>query len=87
MLTGSHGFELMHSITQSLAGRPALLELLPMSIAELRGAGIQGSPAALHYYRDSSGLEVDLLVECGVPPGHGGDEQYAREGVEVVGIG
>ncbi len=53
-------------------GRTALLELLPMSIAELRGAGIQGSPAALHYHRDSSGLEVDLLVEYGVPPGHVG---------------
>jgi uncharacterized protein len=29
----------------------------------------QGRPAALHYYRDSSGLEVDLLVEYGLPPG------------------
>lgn len=25
---------------------------------------------ALHYYRDSAGTEVDLVVEHGVPPGH-----------------
>ncbi len=35
VLTGSHQFELMHGITQSLAGRTALLKLLPLSIAEL----------------------------------------------------
>ena len=28
-----------------------------------------GEPARLHYYRDSAGLEVDLLVENGLPPG------------------
>ncbi len=35
VLTGSQQFELMHGITQSLAGRTALLKLLPLSIAEL----------------------------------------------------
>ena len=35
VLTGSQQFELMHGISQSLAGRTALLKLLPLSIAEL----------------------------------------------------
>jgi uncharacterized protein len=39
ILTGSHSFELMRSVTQSLAGRVALLNLLPMSVNELRAAG------------------------------------------------
>lgn len=39
ILTGSHQFELHQSITQSLAGRTALLTLLPLSLAELQAAG------------------------------------------------
>jgi predicted AAA+ superfamily ATPase len=35
VLTGSSNFALMHRITQSLAGRAALLTLLPLSLAEL----------------------------------------------------
>jgi hypothetical protein len=37
ILTGSHDFLLMKSIRQSLAGRAAVLRLLPLSLAELRG--------------------------------------------------
>ncbi|MBI5100374.1 MAG: ATP-binding protein [Nitrospirae bacterium] len=37
ILTGSQQFEVMTSITQSLAGRTALLKLLPFSIEELEG--------------------------------------------------
>jgi predicted AAA+ superfamily ATPase len=40
VLTGSHNLSLLSNITQSLAGRTALVELLPMSIAELRDAGL-----------------------------------------------
>lgn len=40
ILTGSHQLELHQAITQSLAGRTAMLNLLPMSLRELRGAGI-----------------------------------------------
>lgn len=36
ILTGSHQFSLMEGITQSLAGRTALVRLLPFSIAETR---------------------------------------------------
>lgn len=39
ILTGSHQLELHEAITQSLAGRTALLSLLPMSLSELESAG------------------------------------------------
>lgn len=39
ILTGSSQFELLGSITQSLAGRASLLHLLPFSYAELETAG------------------------------------------------
>ncbi len=38
ILTGSQQFELMDQVSQSLAGRTALLRLLPLSIAELKKA-------------------------------------------------
>jgi len=41
ILTGSQQFEVMTTISQSLAGRTALLKLLPLSMEELAGAGIQ----------------------------------------------
>ncbi len=40
ILTGSHQLELHQAISQSLAGRTALLTLLPMSLTELRNAKI-----------------------------------------------
>lgn len=40
ILTGSHQFDLNQAITQSLAGRTALIHLLPFSIHELNAAGI-----------------------------------------------
>jgi len=39
VLTGSQNLSLLSRVTQSLAGRTALVELLPLSIAELRDAG------------------------------------------------
>ena len=39
ILTGSQQFELMSQVSQSLAGRTALLRLLPLSIKELKNAG------------------------------------------------
>lgn len=39
ILTGSHQLELHQAISQSLAGRTALLNLLPMSLAELKESG------------------------------------------------
>lgn len=41
ILTGSYQLPLHASIAQSLAGRTAMLKLLPMSLLELAGAGIQ----------------------------------------------
>jgi uncharacterized protein len=39
ILTGSHQMQLHNAISQSLAGRTALLYLLPMSVLELKDAG------------------------------------------------
>ena len=39
VLTGSQNLSLLSNVTQSLAGRTALVELLPLSVAELRSAG------------------------------------------------
>jgi len=41
ILTGSQQFEVRTTINQSLAGRTALLKLLPLSIEELANAGIE----------------------------------------------
>ena len=46
VLTGSHNLSLLASVTQSLAGRTALVELLPFSIAELRDAKLLASDYA-----------------------------------------
>ncbi len=40
ILTGSHQLDLAAAISQSLAGRTALLRLLPLSLEELKDAGI-----------------------------------------------
>jgi len=58
ILTGSSQFELIESITQSLAGRASLLTLLPFSLAELQEAG---RPPA----------NLDSLLQAGLfPPVH-----------------
>ena len=43
VLTGSEQFQLSDGISQSLAGRTALLRLLPFSLAELRRTGASES--------------------------------------------
>ena len=48
VLTGSHNLSLLSGVTQSLAGRTALVELLPLSIAELRDAKLLESDYANH---------------------------------------
>lgn len=40
LLTGSQNFTLMRGVTESLAGRTAILTLLPLSLAERAGKGI-----------------------------------------------
>ena len=47
ILTGSSNFSLMESITQSLAGRAAVLTLLPLSLKELGSRAHQGSTDTL----------------------------------------
>ena len=43
ILTGSHQLDLAAAVSQSLAGRTALLRLLPLSLSELKNAGIEMS--------------------------------------------
>lgn len=61
ILTGSHSFDLMHSITQSLAGRTALLNLLPLSINELRAADLQLSVDQLIFRGGYPRIHADQL--------------------------
>ncbi len=48
VLTGSQNLALLSRVTQSLAGRTALVELLPLSIGELRAAGRLDAGYASH---------------------------------------
>lgn len=47
ILTGSHQFELMNQVSQSLAGRTALLRLLPFTLAEALRARARTTPSDL----------------------------------------
>lgn len=47
ILTGSQQFEVMNQVSQSLAGRTAILKLLPLSIEELSASGPPRSADAL----------------------------------------
>ncbi len=58
ILTGSQNFHLNEQITQSLAGRVALLQLLPFSIGELEQSGVSFS----HY--------AEALFKGGYPSVH-----------------
>jgi predicted AAA+ superfamily ATPase len=61
VLTGSHSFELMAAVTQSLAGRTSVLHLLPMSIAELRAAGVAGDTDRLIHAGGFPRVHADAL--------------------------
>jgi predicted AAA+ superfamily ATPase len=50
ILTGSRQMELQQTITQSLAGRTAMIDLLPLSYAELTEAGIKLNRDEMLYY-------------------------------------
>lgn len=53
ILSGSHNFLLMERITQSLAGRTAVLKMLPLSVGELRQADLL--PASLNQWLHAGG--------------------------------
>jgi predicted AAA+ superfamily ATPase len=48
VLTGSQNLSLLSGVTQSLAGRTALVELMPLSVAELREARLLSEHYASH---------------------------------------
>ena len=64
ILTGSRQLSLMQGVTQSLAGRTALLTLLPLSLRELAQAGVRKS-------RDESILwgGMPRIYDSGIEPG------------------
>lgn len=51
ILTGSHQLKLQESITQSLAGRTAILTLLPLSISEILSAGFNSGSFEEYCYK------------------------------------
>ena len=61
ILTGSHAFDLMASVAQSLAGRTALLNLLPLSLSELRAGGVQASTDELIFCGGYPRIHADRL--------------------------
>ena len=69
ILTGSHNFLLMRSVSQTLAGRCGILNLLPFSRAELEGRaqGEPTSPAALFADR-KTGLDLWQTLRTGFYP-------------------
>ncbi|MBR5522241.1 MAG: ATP-binding protein [Akkermansia sp.] len=64
ILTGSRQMELQQSITQSLAGRTGIVDLLPLSQAELAAAGVKQE-------RDTALMNGGLprIFEYGLEPG------------------
>lgn len=48
-LTGSSQFSLLQTVTQSLAGRSAVFELLPLSLTEISGIDTETSPDNIMY--------------------------------------
>lgn len=61
ILTGSHQIELNEAISQSLAGRTEILHLLPLSLDELREAGITRSLDQILYEGFYPRVHLDQL--------------------------
>lgn len=75
LFTGSRNFSLMHGISQSLAGRAAILNLLPFSCSELSGRGMKSltpeellsrRPSEIVKHRNRPEL-VDWILRGGYP--------------------
>ncbi len=63
ILSGSHQFLLMKNITQSLAGRTALLHLLPLSLAELYQANLLNPSKQKYIYFLKKGFYPKVHAE------------------------
>ena len=77
LLTGSQNFVLMQGVSQSLAGRAAVLTLLPLSMSELAGhadsaldpaAWLKKAPRPLPAAPASRDLSVDTVILRGLYP-------------------
>lgn len=65
ILSGSQNFQLLESISQSLAGRTAILKLLPLSIAELNASQYDIPARKKQFYRAVT--QGSLTVEFPLP--------------------
>jgi len=75
ILTGSQNFALMHNITQSLAGRAAVLSLLPFSIGERYGNALQAknitqwiNSLKKNHFNKKEAIMLDALLLRGFYP-------------------
>ncbi|MBI5383756.1 MAG: ATP-binding protein [Verrucomicrobia bacterium] len=66
ILTGSQQFDLLAGITQSLAGRAALLPLLPFSFGELDAAGLASARLEEHLFNGAYPPIHDRKLEPGL---------------------
>ena len=64
VLTGSHNLLLMQSISQSLAGRTALLSLAPFSVAELRSENLVSQTTNEMLFKGSFPRIYDKQIEA-----------------------
>lgn len=92
VLTGSQQFGLCAGISQSLAGRVGLLQLLPLSFAEMTASprgprevkpGASVVPEWLQAARRWDGLARGEALPTRIV--YGGDESYLREGCRLIG--
>jgi len=75
ILTGSQNFLLSERISQSLAGRAAVLELLPFSIAELRGRPARSLDQLIDSAPEGGAVDTPMDLDAamfagGFPPVH-----------------
>lgn len=69
ILTGSQNFLLMRSVSQTLAGRCGILNLLPFSRAELEGHGQnEPAPPAALFANRKTGLDLWQAIRTGFYP-------------------
>ena len=66
ILTGSQQFDLLAGVTQSLAGRVALLPLLPFSLGELEAAGVAAPRLEEHLFTGAYPPIHDRKLEPGL---------------------
>jgi predicted AAA+ superfamily ATPase len=71
LLSGSQHFDLMKGVTESLAGRAAVLDLWPFAVQEARSGAVEGARATIGFFEDPTRLDSLLGREF---PANDGDD-------------